>query len=81
MTDTSGRGPAIDVRPLLAEHYAASIDLLRRLDAGEWARPTVRPGWRPTSSRSATPPGGRDSPARVTSALQIVSIIWSPPLP
>ncbi|MFI7639562.1 maleylpyruvate isomerase family mycothiol-dependent enzyme [Nonomuraea sp. NPDC049400] len=45
MTDTSWLGPAIDVRPLLAEQQAAFIDLLRRLDNGEWARPTICPGW------------------------------------
>jgi hypothetical protein len=35
MTDTSWLGPAIDVRPLLAEQQAAFIDLLRRLDTDD----------------------------------------------
>jgi uncharacterized protein (TIGR03083 family) len=38
-------GPPIDVRPVLAEQHAALVDLLRRLDADEWARPTACPGW------------------------------------
>lgn len=38
-------GPAIDVRPLLAEQQAAFIELLRRLESEEWDRPTVCPGW------------------------------------
>jgi uncharacterized protein (TIGR03083 family) len=45
MTDTSWLGPPIDVRPVLADQQAAFIDLLRRLHADEWARPTVCPGW------------------------------------
>ncbi|WP_084961031.1 maleylpyruvate isomerase family mycothiol-dependent enzyme [Thermoactinospora rubra] len=45
MTDTSWLGPAIDVRPVLAEQQDAFIDLLRRLDADEWSRPTICPGW------------------------------------
>lgn len=45
MTDTSWLGPAIDVRPLLAEQQTEFIDLLHRLDAGEWAQPTTCPGW------------------------------------
>lgn len=45
MTDTSWLGPAIDVRPVLAEQQAAFIDLLRRLDGDEWDRPTACPGW------------------------------------
>ena len=45
MTDTSWLGPAIDVRPLLAEQQAAFIDLLRQLGPGEWVRPTICPGW------------------------------------
>jgi uncharacterized protein (TIGR03083 family) len=45
MTDTSWLGTSIDVRPLLAEQQAVFVDLLRRLDAGEWARPTICPGW------------------------------------
>ncbi|NKZ08334.1 maleylpyruvate isomerase family mycothiol-dependent enzyme [Actinomadura latina] len=40
-----GLGPPIDVRPLFAEQQAAFIGLLRGLDADEWARPTVCPGW------------------------------------
>src|SRR6266540_196891 len=45
MTDTSWLGPAIDVRPLLAEQQAAFIDLLHRLNTDEWAQPTICPGW------------------------------------
>jgi hypothetical protein len=45
MTDTSWLGPAIDTRPVLAEQQTAFIDLLRRLDDGEWAQPTICPGW------------------------------------
>ncbi|WP_242905771.1 maleylpyruvate isomerase family mycothiol-dependent enzyme [Actinomadura terrae] len=45
MTDTSWLGPPIDVRPVLAEQQAAFIDLLRHLDADEWAKPTICPGW------------------------------------
>jgi uncharacterized protein (TIGR03083 family) len=45
MIDTSWLGPPIDVRPVLAEQQAAFIDLLRGLDADEWARPTICPGW------------------------------------
>jgi uncharacterized protein (TIGR03083 family) len=45
MTDTSWLGPAIDVRPVLADQQTAFIDLLRRLDEDEWTRPTVCPGW------------------------------------
>jgi hypothetical protein len=45
MTDTSWLGPAVDVRPVLAEQQAAFIGLLRSLNAGEWSQPTVCPGW------------------------------------
>ncbi|HEY8472600.1 MAG TPA: maleylpyruvate isomerase family mycothiol-dependent enzyme [Natronosporangium sp.] len=45
MTDTSWLGPAIDVRPVLAEQQAAFIDLLQQLAPAEWAGPTVCPGW------------------------------------
>src|SRR5262245_53523473 len=45
MSDTSWLGPAIDVRPLLAEQRAGFVGLLRRLDPDEWARPTICPGW------------------------------------
>jgi uncharacterized protein (TIGR03083 family) len=45
MTDISWLGPAIDVRPLLAGQQAAFIDLLRGLEAEEWARPTICTGW------------------------------------
>ncbi|GAA1868279.1 maleylpyruvate isomerase family mycothiol-dependent enzyme [Actinomadura bangladeshensis] len=49
MTRTDGRaphlGPMIDVRPLFAEQQAAFIDLLSGLDADEWERATVCPGW------------------------------------
>ncbi len=38
-------GPPIDVRSLFAPQQAAFIALLRRLDTGEWAQPTVCPGW------------------------------------
>ena len=45
MTDTSWLGPPIDVRPLFAGQQAAFIALLRGLRPGQWARPTVCPGW------------------------------------
>jgi uncharacterized protein (TIGR03083 family) len=45
MTDTSWLGPAIDVRPVLAEQQVAFIDLLRGLDLAEWTQPTICPGW------------------------------------
>ncbi|GAA0948353.1 maleylpyruvate isomerase family mycothiol-dependent enzyme [Virgisporangium aurantiacum] len=45
MTDSSWLGPALDVRPVLADQQTAFIGLLRQLDADDWARPTVCPGW------------------------------------
>ncbi|WP_131735848.1 maleylpyruvate isomerase family mycothiol-dependent enzyme [Actinomadura roseirufa] len=45
MTDTSWLGPAIDVRPVLADQQAAFVDLLRGLGPDDWSRPTVCPGW------------------------------------
>jgi uncharacterized protein (TIGR03083 family) len=45
MTDVSWLGPPIDVRLLLAHQQAAFIDLLRRLGADEWDRPTICPVW------------------------------------
>jgi hypothetical protein len=45
MTDTSWLGPPIDVRPLFAGQQAAFIALLRGLRPGQWAQPTVCPGW------------------------------------
>ncbi|GGU11265.1 maleylpyruvate isomerase N-terminal domain-containing protein [Actinomadura citrea] len=45
MTDTSWLGTPINVRPVPAEQQVAFIDLLRRLDADEWAKPTICPGW------------------------------------
>ncbi|NEA21640.1 maleylpyruvate isomerase family mycothiol-dependent enzyme [Actinomadura bangladeshensis] len=49
MTRREGRalylGPMIDVRPLFAAQQAAFIDLLSGLDADEWERATVCPGW------------------------------------
>ncbi len=45
MTDIAWLGPAIDVRPVLAEQQDAFIDLLRQLDAEEWNQPTICPGW------------------------------------
>jgi uncharacterized protein (TIGR03083 family) len=45
MIETSWLGAAIDVRPLLAEQQATFIELLRRLDTHEWARPTICPEW------------------------------------
>jgi uncharacterized protein (TIGR03083 family) len=45
MTDTSWLGPPIDVRPLFAGQQAAFIALLRGLSPGQWAQPTVCPGW------------------------------------
>jgi hypothetical protein len=60
MTDTSWLGPPIDVRPVLAEQQVAFIDLLRRLDAEEWAQPTICPGWSvkdvAATSGTKTPP-------------------------
>jgi uncharacterized protein (TIGR03083 family) len=38
-------GPPVDVRPLFAGQQAAFLTLLRELGAGQWARPTVCPGW------------------------------------
>src|SRR6266545_2276095 len=45
MRDMTWLGPPIDVRSLFAPQQAAFIALLRRLDTGEWAQPTVCPGW------------------------------------
>jgi len=45
VSDMSWLGPPIDVRPLFAEQQAVFIDLLRRLNADDWHRPTVCPGW------------------------------------
>jgi uncharacterized protein (TIGR03083 family) len=45
MIDTSWLGPPIDVRPLFARQHAAFTALLRRLDTGQWAQPTICPGW------------------------------------
>jgi uncharacterized protein (TIGR03083 family) len=45
MTDISWLGPPIDVRPLFAGQQAAFIALLRGLRPGQWAQPTVCPGW------------------------------------
>ena len=45
MTEVSWLGPSIDVRPLFARQQAAFIDLLRGFGPGQWARPTVCPGW------------------------------------
>jgi uncharacterized protein (TIGR03083 family) len=45
MTDVSWLGPPIDARPLFGGQQDAFIDLLRRLDPGEWAQPTICPGW------------------------------------
>jgi uncharacterized protein (TIGR03083 family) len=45
MSDMTWLGPPIDVRSLFAPQQAAFIALLRRLDTGEWAHPTVCPGW------------------------------------
>jgi uncharacterized protein (TIGR03083 family) len=45
MTDVSWLGPSIDVRPLIGPQQAAFVDLLRDLDTGQWAQPTICPGW------------------------------------
>jgi uncharacterized protein (TIGR03083 family) len=37
--------PVTDVRPLLRGERGRLIGLLRDLDAGDWARPTICPGW------------------------------------
>jgi uncharacterized protein (TIGR03083 family) len=38
-------GPAVDVRPLFGRQHTEFTGMLRALDAGQWARPTVCPGW------------------------------------
>jgi uncharacterized protein (TIGR03083 family) len=45
MSDVSWVGPRMDVRPLFAGQEAGWIALLRQLDATDWERPTVCPGW------------------------------------
>jgi uncharacterized protein (TIGR03083 family) len=46
VTDWSWAGPAIDARPLLPLERAEMVALLQCLDAADWQRPTVCPGWR-----------------------------------
>lgn len=43
--DWSWAGPPIDARPLFPRERAALISLLAELDAADWRRPTVCPGW------------------------------------
>lgn len=45
MTDVSWLGPPIDVRPLFGKQHSAFVGLLRGLDAEQWARSTICPGW------------------------------------
>jgi uncharacterized protein (TIGR03083 family) len=44
-TDISWLGPPVDVRPLFAPQQAAFTALLGGLGPGQWARPTICPGW------------------------------------
>jgi uncharacterized protein (TIGR03083 family) len=44
--DWSWAGPPIDTRPLFPLDRGEFIVLLQSLDAGDWQRPTVCPGWR-----------------------------------
>jgi uncharacterized protein (TIGR03083 family) len=43
--DWSWAGPPIDARPWFPVERAGLIGLLRELDAADWQRPTVCPGW------------------------------------
>ncbi|NGO42706.1 maleylpyruvate isomerase family mycothiol-dependent enzyme [Streptomyces ureilyticus] len=42
---TTSFGPAIDTRPLFVRERRALLGLLGSLEAGDWGRPTVCPGW------------------------------------
>jgi uncharacterized protein (TIGR03083 family) len=42
---TTSFGPAIDTRPMFVRERRALLDLLGSLEAGDWGRPTVCPGW------------------------------------
>ncbi|NGO09508.1 maleylpyruvate isomerase family mycothiol-dependent enzyme [Streptomyces sp. HC44] len=42
---TTSFGPAIDTRPLFVRERRALLDLLGSLEAEDWERPTVCPGW------------------------------------
>jgi uncharacterized protein (TIGR03083 family) len=44
--DWSWAGPSLDTRPLFPLERAEFVALLRGLDADDWQRPTVCPGWR-----------------------------------
>jgi uncharacterized protein (TIGR03083 family) len=44
--DWSWAGPPVDTRPLFPHERAEFVALLRGLDADDWQRPTVCPGWR-----------------------------------
>ncbi|HEY5355010.1 MAG TPA: maleylpyruvate isomerase family mycothiol-dependent enzyme [Streptosporangiaceae bacterium] len=43
--DWSWAGPPLDTRPLFPLERAELVAVLRQLDAGDWQRPTVCPGW------------------------------------
>jgi uncharacterized protein (TIGR03083 family) len=43
--DWSWAGPSLDVRPLFPRERAEMLTLLSGLDASDWKRPTVCPGW------------------------------------
>lgn len=44
--DWTWAGPALDVRPLFRRERAELAGLLQALDAADWQRPTICPGWR-----------------------------------
>ena len=44
--DWSWAGPPLDTRPLFPLERAELLSVLQELDAGDWQRPTVCPGWR-----------------------------------
>jgi uncharacterized protein (TIGR03083 family) len=44
--DWSWAGPPLDTRPQFPAERAEFVSLLRSLDASDWRRPTVCPGWR-----------------------------------
>lgn len=44
--DWSWAGPPLDTRPLFPLERAEFVSLLQGLEAGDWQRPTLCPGWR-----------------------------------